>query len=248
MLPAAAVPAAAKDFRPGDVRVCNAVRCISITDTATLRALSRFYYGGPAPAEVRAPRLGAPYFQLKFRNGYVTGIAASAQLDRFRSGGVNMGQFTLQDWYRVPKPVAAGLRKLRPRRCGRCASPRRRSLRPAPARTRRAASQPARLDYRRAMRRADVIAIALAVAAGRARATPRAPGRWPAGSARSCWRALALRARSAQYIVVWAVAPLLFWATYPDPSASLAAIALGGLRALRAAERARAPGRGRATA
>ena len=75
-------------------------------------ALSRFYYGGPAPAEVRAPQLGAPYFQLKFRNGYVTGIAATPQLDRFRSRGVNMGRFKLEDWYRVPKPVAAGLRKL----------------------------------------------------------------------------------------------------------------------------------------
>jgi hypothetical protein len=37
-----------------------------------------------------------------------------------------------------------------------------------------------------------------------------------------------VRARSAHYIVVWAVAPLLFWATYPDPSGSLAAVALAG--------------------
>ena len=27
---------------------------------------------------------------------------------------------------------------------------------------------------------------------------------------------------------MWAVAPLLFWATFPDPSASLAAVALAG--------------------
>ena len=53
-------------------------------------------------------------------------------------------------------------------------------------------------------------------------------GRWPAGSALLVLAGIAVRARSAQYIVVWAVAPLLFWATYPDPSGSLAAVALAG--------------------
>jgi hypothetical protein len=77
------------------------------------------------------------------------------------------------------------------------------------------------------MRRADVIAIALAVAAAvlglSAGTGPLAPG-----LAALILAGLALRARSAHSIVVWAVTPLLFWATFPDPSASLAAVALAG--------------------
>jgi hypothetical protein len=38
---------------------------------------------------------------------------------------------------------------------------------------------------------------------------------------------LALRARSAQYIVVWAVAPMLAWATYGDLAALAGTLALG---------------------
>ena len=109
LLPAGA---GAKDFGPGDLRLCNAQTCVGIADQRLVTALSRFYYGGPPPAEIRAPRLGAPYFQLQFRNGYVTGVAATAQLDRFRSRGVNLGQFGPDHWYRVPAAVARALRKL----------------------------------------------------------------------------------------------------------------------------------------
>jgi hypothetical protein len=112
LLPAVAVPAGAKDFPPGDLRLCSAARCVPIVDQSLLRALTFFYYSGSAPAETRAPRIGAPYFQLKASNGYLTGIAATAQLDRFRSNGVNMGRFTMEDWYRVPARVALGLRRL----------------------------------------------------------------------------------------------------------------------------------------
>jgi hypothetical protein len=38
---------------------------------------------------------------------------------------------------------------------------------------------------------------------------------------------LALHARSAQYIVVWAVAPMLAWATYGDLAALAGTLALG---------------------
>ena len=58
-----------------------------------------------------------------------------------------------------------------------------------------------------------------------------------------------LRARSAQYIVVWAVAPLLIWATYLDSRRSLAALALAAARSaalLGARERPGGGERGRA--
>ena len=113
-LAAFALPASAgaKTFRPGDIRVCGAQACVAIVDQQVLNALGRFYYGAPPPVQARAPRLGAPYIQIRFTNGYVTGIAATAQLDRFRTGGVNMAQFGPDHWYRVPRRVAAALRKL----------------------------------------------------------------------------------------------------------------------------------------
>jgi hypothetical protein len=110
LLPCSA--ASAKTIGPGDIRLCNDHACIGIVDRGALRALSRFYYTAPAPAEVHAPRLGTPYFKLMFSNGYVTGIAASAQLDRFRTGGVNTAQFGPDSWYRIPPGLARSLRAL----------------------------------------------------------------------------------------------------------------------------------------
>jgi hypothetical protein len=110
----AATPAAtAKDFGPGDLRVCNAHRCAPIVNRAVLPLLGRFYYlDARDPRVAPRARLGAPYFELRFRNGYVTGIAASARLDRFLSYGVNLGRFHRGVWYRVPARLALELRKL----------------------------------------------------------------------------------------------------------------------------------------
>jgi hypothetical protein len=69
--------ASAKDFGPGDLRVCNATRCVAIVSRDVLPQLGSFYYSGPSPARVRGTSLGAPYFELRFRNGYVTGIVAT---------------------------------------------------------------------------------------------------------------------------------------------------------------------------
>jgi hypothetical protein len=110
----AAIPAAtAKDFGPGDLRVCNAHRCVPITTRAVLPLLGRFYYSDPHDPRV-APRarLGAPAFELLFRNGYVTGIVATARLDRFLSYGVYLERFHRGVWYRMPSRVSAELRKL----------------------------------------------------------------------------------------------------------------------------------------
>jgi hypothetical protein len=104
--------AQAKEFRPGDVRVCNANRCKAIVDPEVLPQLSAFYYAAEQPPAVRAPRLGAPYFELRYRNGYVTGIVAGARLDRFLSYGVHLGHFERGTWYRVPTEAALDLREL----------------------------------------------------------------------------------------------------------------------------------------
>lgn len=110
----AVIPAAtAKDFGPGDLRVCNGHRCVPITNRAVLPLLGRFYYSDPHDPRV-APRarLGAPAFELRFRNGYATGIVAAARLDRFLSYGVNTGRFHRGVWYRIPARLASELRKL----------------------------------------------------------------------------------------------------------------------------------------
>lgn len=107
----AATAAPAKDFAPGDLRICSGERCVPITNRAVLKVIGAFYYGRKPPAMAPAPRLGARAFELRFRNGYVTGIVATPRLDRFLSYGVHLGWFGQGDWYRVPTAAAKELRK-----------------------------------------------------------------------------------------------------------------------------------------
>ena len=67
---------------------------------------------GPAPAHLSRPTLGTAYYQLRFRNNYVTGIVATRQLDRFLSYGVHLERFTRDTWYAVPAKLSAELRRL----------------------------------------------------------------------------------------------------------------------------------------
>ena len=104
--------ATAKEFHPGDLRVCNATRCVAIVNRSVLPQLGSFYYNGPPPARVRRPSLGTPYYELRFRNGYVTGIVATRRLNRFLSYGVNLQRFTRDIWYAVPRRMSVELRRL----------------------------------------------------------------------------------------------------------------------------------------
>jgi hypothetical protein len=104
--------ASAKDFGPGDLRVCNETRCVPIVKSEVLPQLRSFYYSGPALAHVGQPPLGTPYYQLRFRNNYVTGIVATGQLDRFLSYGVHLERFARNQWYAVPARLSAELRRL----------------------------------------------------------------------------------------------------------------------------------------
>ena len=104
--------ASAKDFGPGDVSVCNASRCVAIAAPRGVSQLRPFYFSGPALAHVRAPALGTPYYELRFDNGYATGIVATSRLDRFLSYGVHLERFARDQWYAVPPKLAAELRRL----------------------------------------------------------------------------------------------------------------------------------------
>ena len=104
--------AAAKDFHPGDLQLCNSRRCVKIVDPKVVATLGPFYYSDGSPRQAQAPRLGARTYELRFPNGYATGIVAGAALDRFLSYGVNTGRFHRGVWYRVPRGMTAGLTKL----------------------------------------------------------------------------------------------------------------------------------------
>ena len=77
-----------------------------------LPKVGSFYYTGPCPARVRRPRLGASYYELRFRNGYVTGIVATRRLDRFLTYGVIDQRFARDTWYAVPRNLSRELRRL----------------------------------------------------------------------------------------------------------------------------------------
>lgn len=104
--------ASAKDFGPGDVSICNGTRCVAIVSPAGVSQLRPFYYSGPALARRGVPALGAPYYELRFANGYATGIVATNRLDRFLSYGVHLERFARNQWYAVPPKLAAELRRL----------------------------------------------------------------------------------------------------------------------------------------
>jgi hypothetical protein len=104
--------AGGKDFQPGDLRICSGKRCVAITARRAVAKIGPFYYSGGSPPAVAAPRMGAPAFELRFRNGYATGIVAGKRLDRFLSYGVHIERFRRGTWYRVPATLAAELRRL----------------------------------------------------------------------------------------------------------------------------------------
>jgi hypothetical protein len=112
--------AAAKDLRPGDLRACAGSRCLPIRSQPVLNEISRFYYGPRLPVRASAPGRRARYVELRFRDGYVTGIAAGPRFDRFLSFGVNLDQFSARVWYAIPARAAREIRRLavrlRPRR------------------------------------------------------------------------------------------------------------------------------------
>jgi hypothetical protein len=106
----AASASSAKEFRPGDVRLCDARQCVSLGEQRLLFELSSFVYGDTRVRRVQPLRRGAPVLQLRYRDGYVPGLLGRDGLDRFRSHGVICGRFVRGVWYRVPAPLARDLR------------------------------------------------------------------------------------------------------------------------------------------
>jgi hypothetical protein len=109
-----ALPAAsAKDFKPGDIRICNNHQCRTVVYHEALAALAQFIYeDSAAPARTTRPHLGQPYYKLRYTNGYIPGIVATRDLDRFLSYGVFLGRFTRYHWYAIPAAASREFRRL----------------------------------------------------------------------------------------------------------------------------------------
>jgi hypothetical protein len=106
-----AATATAKDFEPGDLRVCNAAKCTAVFDRRALKIFSAFYYGEGEVSRAPAPRIGSAAFRLKL-NASVAGIAATRRLDRVLVYGLNCGRFQRGVWYRLPRPAASAIRRV----------------------------------------------------------------------------------------------------------------------------------------
>jgi hypothetical protein len=124
-----AVPAAvAKELRPGDLLVCGRTACVPIMNRSVVRVLGSYYYGPRRVVRAGPVRRGAPGFELRFTNGYASGMIATTWLNRFRGYGFFCGRFVRGRWYRFPpravdeiRRLTAGLQPLRvsaaPRSC-----------------------------------------------------------------------------------------------------------------------------------
>jgi hypothetical protein len=98
-----AIPAAfAKDFQPGDLKICGRDHCVPIQDRKVLKVLSSLYWGPGRPRRAQPVHAGARAFELRFGDDYASGMVASRGLDRFRAYGFYCGRFQRGKWYRVP--------------------------------------------------------------------------------------------------------------------------------------------------
>lgn len=116
-----AAAALAKEFPPGELRVCGATRCRVVSD-AQSGAFSSLLWGDRSVTRAPSPRGGSPVFQLRFEDGPAGAIISATAI---RVHGLNCSRFQRGRWYRLRaslRGVASGLtpKRLRtsvPRSC-----------------------------------------------------------------------------------------------------------------------------------
>ena len=104
-----ATAASAKEIRPGDLLVCGAWHCRSVTQPVQARAFASFLWGPGRVVRAPTPRVGSSVFQLRFTDGFVVGVMTGTAI---RLNGVNCGRFRRGRWYVLPRALrglAAGL-------------------------------------------------------------------------------------------------------------------------------------------
>ena len=120
--------ASAKDFGPGDLRVCNAKRCVPIVEARRAAAARRLLLQRPGALTRRPGSRRSERRTTSCASGTATprGIVATRQLDRFLSYGVHLERFARDQWYGSP-PLRGGAAPADRRACARSASRERRS-------------------------------------------------------------------------------------------------------------------------
>ena len=117
-----AAAAAAKEIGPGELLICGAARCRTVTEPEDARAFSSLLWGDGRVARAPTPPVWSPVFQLRFENGPAGGIISATAI---RVHGLNCGRFERGKWYRLLatlRGLAAGLKPKRlrtsvPRSC-----------------------------------------------------------------------------------------------------------------------------------
>jgi hypothetical protein len=107
----AAAGAAAKEIPPGELMVCGATQCRVVTD-AQSRAFSDLLWGNRPVRRAPTPRVGAPIYQLRFKNGPVGAIITATSI---RVHGLHCGRFRRGKWYRLPASLRGLTARLAPK-------------------------------------------------------------------------------------------------------------------------------------
>jgi hypothetical protein len=105
--------ASAKDFQPGDLRICGAVHCRVVTDPVESEAFGNLLYGSGSVMRARTPPVGSPVFQVRTKNGPLGAIITAKSI---RVHGLNCGRFQRGRWYRLSPALRHLTTGLRPKR------------------------------------------------------------------------------------------------------------------------------------
>ena len=108
-----AAGAAAKEIRPGDLRICGATHCRVVKDRGQAHAFSELLWGPSRVVRAPTPPVGSPIFQLRFRDGPVGAIISASAI---RVHGLFCGRFQRGKWYRLPASLRGVTVGLKPKR------------------------------------------------------------------------------------------------------------------------------------
>jgi hypothetical protein len=103
----------AKEIHPGDLRICGAARCRTVTRPAQARAFSNLLWGPSRVVRAPTPPVGSPIFQLRFKDGPAGAIISATAM---RVHGLFCGRFHRGKWYRLPTSLRGVTTGLRPKR------------------------------------------------------------------------------------------------------------------------------------
>lgn len=108
-----AAGAAAKEIRPGDLRICGATHCRVVKDRGQAHAFRELLWGPSRVVRAPTPPVGSPIFQLRFRDGPAGAIISARAI---RVHGLFCGRFQRGKWYRLPASLRGVTARLKPKR------------------------------------------------------------------------------------------------------------------------------------